>query len=96
MKTKIRIAAIGNLIDAFATYILYTKFGFTELNLAMAFLLQWPILFLIVKLALGFGILYYLSKQEYNKYVEIAATTAAVLYGAIGLYYIIWFIIILL
>lgn len=97
MNKCLSIAFIGNLIDAFATYVLYSKFGFIELNLMMAFLLQWPLLFLIVKILLGSGIVYYLAIQKNrDKYWKIAAGTAAAVYGALGLYYIIWFLLILL
>lgn len=95
MDKRLSIAFIGNIIDAIATVILCGK-GFVELNAAMAFLLQWPILFLIVKLTLGSGVVYYLSRQERDRNWEIAATVAAVIYGALGLYYIIWFLIMIL
>jgi hypothetical protein len=66
MEKRLYIAFIGNIIDAIATVILCGK-GFVELNPVMAFLLQWTILFLIVKLTLGSGIVYHLSRQERDR-----------------------------
>lgn len=50
MKTRLIIAWLGNLIDIFATLHLMTYFGGEEINPISAFLLQWPPLFIAIKL----------------------------------------------
>ena len=60
MKTKLIIADIGNIIDAVATFILTQRFGFMEINPIIACLLQWPVAFAVVKIAVMTLLLLYL------------------------------------
>lgn len=89
MKTRLCIAGIGNLIDCIVTFIFTQYFGVPELNPFMAWLLQWPIFAMVFKMVVVTSVLVYAWRSEHNKYTEGLATFAAVLYGAVGLYYIV-------
>lgn len=94
MRTRLTIAGIGNLIDTISTIYLY-NLGFTEANPIMAQLLNYPILFALVKLSTMTVILVWLWRERESKYARIAAVVSAVLYGLIALYYA-WFFAFLL
>lgn len=97
IKSRFIIAGIGNLIDAIATYILTQYYGFMEANPVMArFLELHPLITVILKVIVVSTILFYAYRKEHNKYTSILATFAACLYGAIAIYYIVFFTIILL
>lgn len=95
IKSRFITAGIRNLIDAIATYILTQFYGFLEVNPIMAWLLQYPLLTVFLKITVASGVLIYAYRQEHNKYTSILATFAACLYGAIAIYYIVFFIILL-
>ena len=94
MKTKLIIAWIGNLIDIFATLYLLNNYSyFYELNPLMRWLLQWPVLAIICKLVVVGGILIYIFCKLDAKYADIMANFAAILYGGLGVYYLLCLII---
>ena len=93
MKTKLIIAGIGNFIDAIATYILTQFLGFTELNPIMNWCLQWPEVAVVSKVVVVTSLLLYAYSTKRQKYMNALATFAAVLYGGMGLYYIVIFAI---
>lgn len=95
MKTKLCIAGAGNLIDCLATFILTQYYGVPELNPFMAWMLQWPVFAMIIKLSVVSFVLIYAWYSEHNKYTETLATFASLLYGAIGVYYIVCFIVLI-
>jgi phosphoglycerol transferase MdoB-like AlkP superfamily enzyme len=94
MKTKLVIAGVGNLIDIFATFILTQYFGVPELNPFMAWLLQWPVFAMVFKFIVVNSVLLYTWYSKRTKYSDMLATIAAWIYGGIGAYYIVNFIII--
>lgn len=94
MKTKLIIAGIGNYIDAVATYILTQYYGFIELNPIMAWpLLRWPELIIVAKIIIVTSILLFAYYTKRQKYMNIFATFAALLYGSLGIYYIVFFVV---
>lgn len=93
MKTKLIIAGVGNFIDAIATYILIKYFGAVELNPIMMWLLQWPEFAVVSKIVVVTSILLYAYNTKRQEYMNIFATFAALLYGALGTYYIVMFIL---
>ena len=95
MKTKLIIAFIGNIIDAVATFILTQYFGFVELNPIMAWLLQWPVFTVVSKIIVVTSMLLYIYHTKRDKYVNTLATFAALLYGSLGVYYIVFLIVVL-
>lgn len=95
MKTKLTIAGIGNIIDAVATFILTQYFGFLEINPIMAWLLQWPILAVVSKVIVVTGILLFAYYTKRQQYMNIFATFAALLYGSMGIYYIVFFTVLI-
>ena len=95
MKTKLIIAYIGNIIDVVATLILTQYYGFIEINPFMAWLLQWPILAAVCKITAVTGILAFIYYTKRDKYTDLMASIAAGLYGGLGIYYIIIFIMLI-
>jgi hypothetical protein len=93
MKTKLIIAGVGNLIDIFATYILTQYYGVPELNPFMAWLLQWPEFAMVFKFVVVSFVLLYTWYSEHTKYSDMLATIVAWIYGSIGAYYIVYFLI---
>lgn len=91
MKTKLIIAGVGNFIDAIATFILTQRFSFMELNPIMAWLLQWPVFAMVSKVIVVTGILLFAYYTKRQQYMNIFATFAALLYGSMGIYYIVMF-----
>lgn len=91
MKTKLIIAGIGNYIDAVATYILTQYYGFVELNPIMNWCLQWPEVAIVSKVVIVTSLLLYVYNTKRSKYTNALATFAAILYGTMGIYYLVIF-----
>ena len=86
MKILLLIAWLGNLIDTIATVYL-TSLGYVEANPIMAQLLAYPLVFVIVKIALMTGLCAYLWLKRLDKHAMPMAIVASVVYGAITVYY---------
>ena len=95
MKATLIIAGIGNIIDAVATFILTQYFGFLEINPIMAWLLQWPVLAVVSKVIVVTCILLFAYYTKRQRYMDIFATFAALLYGSMGIYYIVFFTVLI-
>lgn len=91
MKKRLLIAFFGNLIDTASTIILYHGYGYTEANPIMAQLIQHPVLFTAVKMVAMTVVLVWLWRNKDSKYAKIASWVTAVTYGAIAIYYCIFF-----
>ena len=91
IKTKLIIAGVGNFIDAMATYILTQYLGFIEINPTMDWMLQWPELAIAFKIISVTAILLFAYYTKRQKYINGFATFAAILYGAMGIYYLVIF-----
>lgn len=90
MTTPLLIAYLGNFIDMVSTLCLY-GLGYTELNPIMAPLLQWPALFALVKCcAMGYA-LRILWRNRAHQMAKVLAWVAAGVYGAIAVYYAVFF-----
>lgn len=92
MKTRLTVAYIGNLIDTVATLSL-TKQGFHEVNPFMRPLLDCPWLFTAVKLLAMTWVCLFLWKRREDRNALPLATFAAVVYGLIAAYYMVWMIV---
>ena len=90
MKVLLLIAWLGNLIDTIATVYL-TSLGYIEANPIMAQLLNYPVIFVIVKLFLMTGLCAYLWLKRLDKHAKTMAIVASVVYGLITAYYA-WFL----
>ena len=86
MKILLLIAWLGNLIDTIATVYL-TSLGYVEANPIMAQLLNYPVIFVIVKLLLMTGLCAYLWLKRLDKHAMPMAIVASVVYGLITAYY---------
>ena len=86
MKLLLLIAWLGNLIDTIATVYL-TSLGYVEANPIMAQLLNCPVIFVIVKIALMTGLCAYLWLKRLDKHAMPMAIVASVVYGLITAYY---------
>ena len=95
MKKSVIIAGTGNLIDTAATIILHHRYGYTEANPIMSLLLQYPVLFASVKLVVMSAVLLWLWRNRNSRYARYAALVAALVYGAIAIYYTVFFGILL-
>lgn len=84
------IAGLGNVIDTLSTVYLHSL-GYVEANPVMALLLPHPWLFVLVKLCVFTALLLWLHKRR----AKAAATLAAVVYGAVAIYYGAWFIFVI-
>lgn len=93
MRIRLTIAYIGNFIDLIATLYLL-QIGFYEVNPFMRPLLNYPCLASIVKLSAMTWVCWFLWKNKDDKHAKPLATFAAVVYGIIAFYYIIWFVVI--
>jgi hypothetical protein len=91
MKLRLIIAHIGNIIDIIATLHL-TEQGFYEANPFMRPLLDCPWLFATVKLLAITLVCLFLWKRKEDRHALPLATFAAVVYGLIAVYYMIWMI----
>ena len=92
MKTRLIIAYIGNTIDLIATLCLL-RMGFYEVNPIMRPLLNYPWLASIVKISAMTWLCWFLWKRRDDRHAMPLATLAAVVYGAIAVYYILWGVI---
>ena len=92
MTTLLSIAAIGNLIDTIATLILY-GYGYTEANPIMDLLLSVPAIFATVKITAMTAVLVWLWMGRNSKYAQYAAWFAAVVFGALSVYYGVFFLL---
>ena len=90
MTTRLIITWLCNLVDIAATLYLF-NLGYVEANPVMAWLLQWPWLFVLVKLWVMSAITLYLRARPATKYAVITSWVAVLLYGAIALYYFAFF-----
>lgn len=84
---KIYLIGLGNLIDTIATLCLYQTGMFVELNPVMAFFLQNPFIFAVVKIGVITGILIRLWQEREDKKSQIAMNIGCWIYGLIALYY---------
>ena len=89
MKLLLLIAWLGNLIDTIATVYL-TSIGYVEANPIMAQLLNYPVIFVIVKLLLMTWLCAYLWLKRLDKHAKPMAIVATTVYGTIVIYYM-WF-----
>lgn len=90
MRTRLTIAFLGNLIDTAATLYL-SGLGYMEANPVMAWLLRWPAVFAGVKIGAMTAVVWWLWKRRGDRYAALAATVAAMVYGAVSVYYIVFF-----
>lgn len=90
MRTRLALACLGNLIDTAATLYL-SSLGYIEANPVMAWLLQWPAVFAGVKIGAMTAAVWWLWKRRGDRYAALAATVAAMVYGAVSVYYIVFF-----
>lgn len=91
-KAKLIIAGVGNVIDIISTLILINYFGFEEMNPLMRVFLQYPVIASITKIVGVTSILLYLNFTKRERYTNGLATFAAILYGGLAVYYILFFI----
>lgn len=89
MKLFLIIAFIGNLIDTAATLYL-VGLGYHEANPIMRQLLNYPLLFTLIKLTSMTTVLLWLWNERDSKLAVIASWFAAVLYGGIAAYYVLF------
>ena len=88
MKTRLIIAWIGNLIDTVATLYLTIQFGGFELNPISAMLLQFPRLFIFVKLfSLTVAVIGIWIFRD-RPFFKVASWILFIEYSAVALYYI--------
>ena len=90
MKTALLIAWIGNLIDTASTVTLCCGHGFAEVNPIMAWFLHIPVLFVAVKLTAMTAVCVWLWRNRNDKKANIASWIAAVVYGVIAIYYVVF------
>lgn len=86
-RLKLYSIGFGNLVDTVATLYLYQTGLFVELNPVMAFFLQNPVIFAIVKIGLITAIIIRLWKEREDKKAQIAINIGCWIYGLIALYY---------
>jgi hypothetical protein len=89
MKSLLFTAWIGNAIDMVSTLHL-TKNGFVEANPVMRRVLEYPAAFVLVKLGTMTALVFWLWHRRQDRHAKPLATIAAVVYGAISVYYL-WF-----
>ena len=94
MTLLLTIAWLGNLIDMVATLILVAH-GYHEANPIMRQLLQYPQLFVAVKLGLMAALLCYLWYERESRLAVIASWIAAMIYTSISIYYGVFFAMLL-
>lgn len=90
MKTRLTIIWLCNLVDTISTLYLY-GLGYVEANPIMNRLLQTPWLFVVVKLLTMAVVVAYLAIRPRTKYSIITSWIVSVIYGAIAIYYVIFF-----
>jgi len=84
-----------NLFDAISTVIATSEFGAIELNPVANYVLQIsPVLFIALKLLIGFGCGYMLYKYAYKGIAKFGLITANVMYGLLVLWHcFVWYLI---
>lgn len=90
MTTLLTLATLGNLIDTAATLYL-SSLGYIEANPVMAWLLRWPAAFVGVKIGAMTAVVWWLWRRRGDRNAALAATVAAMVYGAVSVYYIVFF-----
>lgn len=90
MRIRLTLAFLGNLIDTAATLYLSNQ-GYMEANPVMAWLLRWPMVFAGVKIGVMTAVVWWIWKRRGDKKASAAARIAAVVYGAVSVYYIVFF-----
>ena len=90
IKALLLTACLGNLIDTAATLYL-SSLGYIEANPVMAWLLRWPAVFAGVKIGAMTAVVWWIWKRRGDRYAAPAATVAAMVYGAVSVYYIVFF-----
>ena len=90
MTTRLLIAFWGNLIDTAATLYL-SSLGYIETNPVMARLLQCPVAFAGVKIAAMTAVVWWIWKRRGDRKASAASWVTAVVYGAIAIYYAVFF-----
>lgn len=90
MKLHLILAFLGNLIDTAATLYL-SSLGYIEANPVMAWLLRWPAVFAGVKIGAMTAVVWWLWKRRGDRNAALAAAASAVIYGAVSVYYIVFF-----
>lgn len=95
MAVLLSIGWLCNLIDTVATVYLHSVYMYLETNPVMAWLLQWPWLFIFVKIAAMTAVALWLWRERGNCYARAAAWVAAAVYGAVALYYVQFFLFLL-
>lgn len=93
MKARLSIGVIGNLIDTIATLILYYNYGYTEANPIMAKLVELPFLFVVTKVTVINLLAVWLWKNRNDTHAKVLSWVLAIVYGAIAIYYAIFFVI---
>ena len=90
MKVLITTFFVGNLVDIVAT-LFFTGLGLPELNPIVAVLLNWPLVFVAVKLIIASVLSYILWIERADKLAIACAWVLALVYGAIAIYYLVGF-----
>ena len=90
METRLIFTWVCNLADTVSTLYLFGC-GYTEVNPVMAWLLQSPLRFALVKIGAMTTVVAWLWWERDSRYARIASWVAAVTYGAVALYYIFFF-----
>lgn len=89
MRTLLFTAWLGNAIDMVSTLYL-VNMGFIEANPVMRRVLEYPAVFVLVKLGAMTALVFWLWHRRQDRHAIPLATFAAVVYGAIAVYYL-WF-----
>ena len=93
MKILLTIAGVGNLVDAAATVYL-SRMGYLEANPVMRWFLQMLGVFVAVKIVVMTALLSWLWHRREDRHAMPLAATAAVVYGLISVYYLVFFTVI--
>lgn len=93
MRMLLTIAGVGNLVDAVATVYL-TRLGYLEANPVMRWLLQTPEVFVMVKILVMTALLLWFWHRREDRHAMPLAAVAAVVYGLISTYYLVFFTVI--
>lgn len=93
MTITLIILCLGNIIDVLATLYL-TSLGYQALNPLMAWLLQWPVIFVAVKAVtvIAATIVFWYAREM--KTAIIASRIVSIYYAVIAVYYVIFLMMI--
>ena len=89
MRTLLITAWLGNAIDMVSTLYLVNR-GFVEANPVIRRVLEYPALFVLVKLGAMTALVFWLWHRREDRHAKPLATIAAAVYGLIAVYYILW------